>query len=248
VAKDTSRLVALLVAAALTGCADDGSSGKQDPRAGGAEGDVGVVDTIDPSYLPKREAIVVERYPEPPIDFRREARSRAFRQAVASFEQDSEGARVRVDGIPGAAGFRVDHRRADSRLTEWNASYRDRGAFVFRYDNTFGYGGRDAIILLPTKDKFTVLRAVATNGANYDISTGEVVAWLRELDRTHPFVLTEAGIDVAAGHFVRPVRDALSLARRMYRFCPDIVDQGTGDVATLADELERTQDLYLWWD
>ena len=53
-----------------------------------------------------------------------------------------------------------------------------------------------------------------------------------------------------AGWFRRPLSraDAAVLARRMYRFCPDIVDQGTGTVAALAKELEQTNELFLWWD
>jgi len=34
----------------------------------------------------------------------------------------------------------------------------------------------------------------------------------------------------------------------MYEFCPDIVDQGCGDVQTLAKDLKKTQRLYFWWD
>ena len=209
---------------------------------------MGLIDRVDPSYLRKHEVIVVERYPPSRVDFRRASQSPSFRESVDDFEEDSDGKRVRVIGIPGAAGFRVGHRRADDQLDEWNAKYYSRGVFVFRYENTFGYSGRDALILLPTTDKFAVLRAAGTNGVNYDILNRQIIRWLRRLDRTHPFVLTEAGIDTAAGRFVRPVEDPDRLAKQMYRFCPDIVDQGTGTVPALARELERTQTLYLWWD
>jgi Domain of unknown function (DUF4253) len=230
------------MAVMLAGCGGGNSNNGREPRAGGSEGDAKAIGSLD------RDPIIVERYPAKPVDFRRAGRSPTFRAAVVDFEADSDGERVRVKGIPGAVGFRVGHARVDSELETWNAEYMRRGVFVFRFENTFGYGGRDAIVLLPTTDKFAVLRAAATNGVNYDILNGQVIRWLRLLDRTHPFVLTEAGIDVAAGRFVNPVRDADRLARWMYRICPDIVDQGTGTVAALARELERTQTLYLWWD
>jgi hypothetical protein len=34
----------------------------------------------------------------------------------------------------------------------------------------------------------------------------------------------------------------------MYEFCPDIVDQGVGTVARLAQELSKSRKLYFWWD
>jgi hypothetical protein len=34
----------------------------------------------------------------------------------------------------------------------------------------------------------------------------------------------------------------------MYEFCPDIVDQGVGDVSRLALELKKKQTFFFWWD
>ncbi len=38
------------------------------------------------------------------------------------------------------------------------------------------------------------------------------------------------------------------LAERMYEFCPDIVDQGVGDVDALAESLAESDHLFFWWD
>ena len=48
--------------------------------------------------------------------------------------------------------------------------------------------------------------------------------------------------------FTTELRDPDALARRFYGFCPDIVDQGTGSVASLAAEMRRERTLYCWWD
>ena len=75
-----------------------------------------------------------------------------------------------------------------------------------------------------------------------------VIAWLRELEAEQPFELTGIGFDFLSGRFAAPVKDPAGLAKRMYEFCPDIVDQGVGDVAALAEELRTKQTLYFWWD
>jgi hypothetical protein len=205
--------------------------------------------TVDRTTAQRPQEILVERYPEGDYDFRGGASAAALEAAAGEFGRDAGGARVRVVGIRGVAGFRVAHRAAEDRLEEWRSRYLLRGVYVVRYDNSFGYGdSRDAILLLPTRDQFEVVRAVGTSGLNYDIGNARVVRWLRDVHRTHPFVVTEAGLDYVAGNFARPVRDPGRLARRFFRFCPDIVLQGTDTVAALAEELRASQTLYCWWD
>jgi hypothetical protein len=67
------------------------------------------------------------------------------------------------------------------------------------------------------------------------------------MEKTQPFELTEAGFDFCAGRFTTPVKDAKALAKRMYEFCPDIVDQGVGDLPKLEAELTKGM-FFLWWD
>jgi hypothetical protein len=105
----------------------------------------------------------------------------------------------------------------------------------------------ELIGLLPTTDKYAVMAAMDTNGDNFDIGTAGVIAWMKELELEQPFVLTGIGFDYMEGFFTSPVKDPAALARRMYQFCPDIVDQGVGSIEKLADEL-RIGNLYFWWD
>ena len=182
------------------------------------------------------------------VHFRGDA---AFGAAVVAFAHEAHAARVRVHGMPGAVGFRVDHKRAERFIERWNRKYLRRGAYVFRYENTEGFiGGHDAIIVLPTRDKWAVIRAAAVNGVNYDILNPAIVSWLKRLDAQHPFTVYGAGIDFVEGRFATPPRGehALVLARSMNAFDPDIVSQGVGSVRQLAGELTKTGTLYLWWD
>ncbi len=72
---------------------------------------------------------------------------------------------------------------------------------------------------------------------------------LQQLETEEPFVITEAGLDYVGGKFLQRVRLPGRLAQRLFAFCPDIVDQGTGSVANLERELSKpSPPLYLWWD
>jgi ankyrin repeat protein len=106
-----------------------------------------------------------------------------------------------------------------------------------------------SLLLFPTTDKYAVLRAHGTDGINHGHTTEDVIAWLREMEKKNPFVLTACSHAYVAGKFTGPPRGAGALAERLCAFCPDLID---GDVidspAQVAGELERTHEFGLWWD
>ena len=75
-----------------------------------------------------------------------------------------------------------------------------------------------------------------------------ILARAKKWDARFGLVLRGAGFDWLEAEFVRPPKDMLELAKEVYEFCPDVVDQGTETVKVLATEMKRTSAVYLWWD
>ena len=159
---------------------------------------------------------------------------------------DSLGFPVQTDG----ATLGVDAERADSLLAVAQPLFLERGFFLFRHEPNYGIGGRpDDIGLVPLADQFAVVKRVGTNGINHGLSPEHVIAWLRDFERDAPFILTGIGYDHLEGRFLRPVgAQADSIAARLHRFCPDVVEQGTGSVRELANEIGRLNTFFCWWD
>jgi len=150
--------------------------------------------------------------------------------------------------VKGGVSFDVPHDKIESMLLQVHTNFLTKGFYLFRYDNNFDIGGQmDRVGLLATKDKYEVMAAMDTNGDNYDIGTAGVIAWMKELEQDQPFILPEIGFDYMAGIFTSPVKDTEALAKKMYQFCPDIVDQGVETLKALAAELKKGK-LYFWWD
>ncbi|HET9220606.1 MAG TPA: DUF4253 domain-containing protein [Terriglobia bacterium] len=187
-------------------------------------------------------------------DFRGDAESPEFQQAIMEASSllgaqpqplVSPGER---ENIPGGVSFDVPGDKVGTLLHDTHLQFLAKGYYLFRYEQNFGLGDRtDKVGLLPTTDKYAVMAVMETNGDNYNIGTSGVIAWMKDLEKDQPFVLTGIGFDYMEGHLSAPVKDAEGLARRMYEFTPDIVDQGVGSVDKLADELEKGT-LYFWWD
>jgi hypothetical protein len=114
-------------------------------------------------------------------------------------------------------------------------------------DNAFGRGP-DKIAIMKTRDQYAYLAVAHTDGINWDHTHEEVVAHYRQWAGKYGLELTGAGLDWLSARFSKPPEDWLAFAREVYKFCPDIVDQGTNTVEKLADEMRASNELYLWWD
>jgi ankyrin repeat protein len=152
----------------------------------------------------------------------------ALEEALAATESANGRAQLLLDRL------RAEVRTADFHLIEPEANQSARTA---------------KLLLFPTADKYAVVAARETDGANYGLATQDIIAWLQEMEKENPFVLTGCGHDFLAGEFVRPVVNAGPLAARMCAFCPDLLD---GEVVEspeqVAEQLQEYQGFFFWWD
>lgn len=117
------------------------------------------------------------------------------------------------------------------------------------YINDQGFGfGPDSIALLKNADPFVYLGIVGINGINYEIEHADVLRRLRVWDDQYGLNLVGAGFDWVQAEFSNPPNDWMSFAEEVYEFCPDVVDQGSGSIKSLASELRQINGVYLWWD
>jgi hypothetical protein len=196
-----------------------------------------------------------EQKPVPKPDFTDAAQSPEFQQAIkdaaALFATQPHALRAESDDseVKGGVAFDVPSKTLESVLRKAHTDFLARGFYLFRYDQNFNVQNLpDKVGLLPTTDPYAVMALMDTNGDNYNIGTDGVIAWMKELQQEQPFILTGIGFDYMEGYLTSPVKDPDALAKRMYQFCPDIVDQGIGSVRALARDLRTVGTLYFWWD
>lgn len=171
-----------------------------------------------------------------------------FAGAVAALEAlAADSAEPLMGGIDGVS-VGVPATVAEGIVAAAHDSFLARGFYLFVAEKHYGFRQPDRLALFARADRYEIMGAMGTNGANYGIDTDSIARWLRALERDHPFVLDGIGFDWIGGRFTADIADPGALARRFYDFCPDIVDQGTGTVRALARELARERRLYCWWD
>jgi hypothetical protein len=123
------------------------------------------------------------------------------------------------------------------------------GQIAFRAQQNFGIEAKlDTLAIVSAQDPWTVLRFQETNGANYNITTEQIITWLQKWEKELGLTLVGAGMDWAEFHIARLPADQAGFAQEYYKFCPDAVEQGVGSVAALQKQVAEKRLIYLWWD
>ncbi len=147
------------------------------------------------------------------------------------------------------AEFQAEADKLNGLLEQTHRTFLQRGCHVIGLGSASICGRGVLLGLIPTADKSTVIAAIGTNpGGDHDVYTPDVINWFRQLDSEYPFELQGCRFDTIDIRFVDPVADPQSLARRMYAFCTDMVDQGTLTLERLVEQLEMTRRARFWWD
>lgn len=127
--------------------------------------------------------------------------------------------------------------------------FKEQGYNIFLLENNFNINNKlDNIGILKTTDKYTVLKQIATDGINWDITNDSLISIIKTFDKKYSLELIGASGDWCEFIIHKEPKSWTRFAKEVYKVCPDVVDQGAGTVQALADEMQRTKRLYFWWD
>lgn len=104
------------------------------------------------------------------------------------------------------------------------------------------------IVILATNDKFNILRASKSNGINFGISNETLIQKLMLWDKHYNIDIWQAETDTVQLKLTRLPENLDVFVKDLYKFCPDIVDQGSGNFNEIIDYLKNDHAIYLWWD
>jgi hypothetical protein len=89
-------------------------------------------------------------------------------------------------------------------------------------------------------DPYLLILEMGTAGGNYNVSTEDLLAQLKEWDRIYGITIADVSRDSLRVTFSRLPDSVESLAREIVEFCPDVVSQGFGCYAEMCSHLEET--------
>lgn len=125
------------------------------------------------------------------------------------------------------------------------------GYYIYLKNLDFDEGFNNSyydIAIIKCKDQFELVKFAQTSGPNYNVTTEQVVEKLRKWNAVNPFIIRIADEDRIEADFMEMPKDLESLAKEMYEFCPDVIEQGAGSEEELINYFKSEQSFWLWWD
>lgn len=197
----------------------------------------------------KRNAELDAQYAALRPDWTKPAKSAAFKAAVKKITEEAGKESTTSDGVPGAVFFKIPRKIVKSLLAKHHANFLKDGHYLFATGSAMARDDEESLLgLAPTADKYEVMLALGTNAANFGKGPVEVVEELKQIEKEVPFDLTHISFDTLEGQWTGEIKSPGKFAKRLYEFCPDIVDQGMETVAALSKQLKKSKDLFFWWD
>lgn len=106
----------------------------------------------------------------------------------------------------------------------------------------------EEIVVANGDTQFDILRAARSDAVNYGMETDDLIRKLTDYDRAYGINIFHAETDTIEFTLLRLPADMTGFCKDLYKFCPDIVEQGTGSVEALEREIRNTREVFLWWD
>lgn len=104
------------------------------------------------------------------------------------------------------------------------------------------------VVVAAGSTQFDTLRIAKSDAINYGLQTEQLIVQLQKWDKAFGIDLWHAETDTLEFDLKGQPPDVPAFAAEVYAFCPDSVDQGVGSVEALAESIEATRSVYLWWD
>lgn len=121
-----------------------------------------------------------------------------------------------------------------------------KGYLIFISES--GYETPSTVSIIKSTDKFDILRIQKTDGINFDIENKDVIERLKKWDELYGVTILGADYDWVELIFRDNIEHVSLFAEEVYNFCPDVVDQGVGDIEELKKIIGEEKRLFLWWD
>jgi hypothetical protein len=152
-------------------------------------------------------------------------------------------------GMPakGVVAFRLVNCQRQAALTKLQDGAREAGCQLV-LSEPWAPGEVAKLVLFPTANKFAVVAATGTNGANDSVHTDDIVQWLTAVDEENPFTLVYCGHDMVGGSFQGALKNARVLASRMFEICPSCRDEDLETAEDMAAALKKRKGFFLRWD
>lgn len=104
------------------------------------------------------------------------------------------------------------------------------------------------VVIAEGATQFDILEIAKSDAVNFDMDTKDLIHKLKQYDAMYGIDIFHAETDTIEFTLRTLPKDMKSFCEDLYKFCPDIVDQGAGTLNDLEKQITESKSVYLWWD
>jgi hypothetical protein len=173
---------------------------------------------------------------------------------MVQYETSDPGVMINADGETEKSGiekregisFKAAPDEAEHLVLKFKDDLREKGYLIFVSES--GFESPSTVTMIRSKDQFDILRFQKTDGINYGIENKDVISKLEDWNRKYGIEIIGADYDWTEFILKKLPDNVSEFSQEVYKFCPDVVDQGVGEISELEKVIANTHRVYLWWD
>jgi hypothetical protein len=152
--------------------------------------------------------------------------------------------------VPGIRYIAVEQQRAYDIVEQYFDSVKRSGKYIYMTNISLDESYRPYydIVIVPETDQFEIIRLSKVEPVNYNLTNLDVVNWFKDKQREFEFDIIVADVDRIEAVISTEPTCYKRLANDIYQFCPDVIDQGHGDMDELIKYLKENRRMWFWWD
>ncbi|MDJ0910688.1 MAG: DUF4253 domain-containing protein [Woeseiaceae bacterium] len=104
------------------------------------------------------------------------------------------------------------------------------------------------VVIAEGRNQYDILRLARSDAVNHGMMTEDLIAWFQAREEEIEIDIWQASTDLIQATVLSGPKDMDSFVDDLYAFCPDIVDQGSGNKDDIRAMVGGYSMLYLWWD
>ncbi len=161
------------------------------------------------------------------------------------------GAFEPYDSIVGGTKFKyVSEKLAYEIIDKYFQNVKDSKNYLYLTNLDFdgNYNSYYDIVIAPVTDQWELIKFVGTEPVNYDLTTKDVINWFKERQKEFEFEIIVADLDRIEAKIKTEPKSYKKLGKEIYKFCPDVIDQGHADMGELIEFLQSSKRMWFWWD
>lgn len=150
-----------------------------------------------------------------------------------------------LDGFYNGIYITTSEEKANLTVRRLKDNFKSKGYLIFVFE---GESNSKNIGVIKGTDDLDILRYRRTDGINHGYENKDIVAKISEWDNKFGITVIGCGRDWLEVEFKNLPTDLDAFSKEVYKFCPDSVDQGVGEVEKLKEYVKETHGVWLWWD